>query len=92
MAAANVNNEAKESFITKIINLFPDNYVGCYDKKYYFWENGVQIAVTLTCPKTPIGETNTPPSAFAETPAPEQVEFTQTERETLSKLMEALGI
>lgn len=90
---ATLNEEAKLAFIQKIINALPkESFICANDKKYYFWENGVQIAVTLTCPKTPIGETNTPPSAFAETPAPEQVEFTQTERETLSKLMEALGI
>ena len=34
------------------------SFIGCYDKKYYFFEeeNGemVQIAISLTCPKNPI--------------------------------------
>lgn len=37
---------------------FGQNWIGEYDKKYYIWsnENGekVQIAISLTCPKTPI--------------------------------------
>lgn len=97
MAVNNINNEAKESFITRIINLSPESYVGCFDKKYIFWENGIQIAVTLTCPKTPIGG-DEPAAVFAEIPSPtseepaSRSEFTQQERDTLSKLMDALGI
>ena len=39
------------------------SFIGCYDKKYYFFEeeNGerVQIALSLTCPKVPIQVDNT---------------------------------
>lgn len=51
-------NDAKEKLINKIIQMPNISYVGCYDKKYYFYEeeNGemVQIAISLTCPKNPI--------------------------------------
>ena len=93
MAVQNVNTEAKKSFIAKIINTFPDKYVGEQDSKYYFWENGIQIAVSMTCPKVPLGENRTPPSAFSEpSEKPASVEFTQAERDTLAKILEAVGI
>ena len=51
-------NEAKEKLINKIIQMPNVSFIGCYDKKYYFFEeeNGeqVQIAISLTCPKNPI--------------------------------------
>lgn len=91
MASASLNNEAKESFITKIVNLNPDAYMGCFDKKYVFVENGVQIAVTLTCPKVPYGG-NSGDSAFVEVTAPPTIEFTADEKTNVEKLMAALGI
>ena len=52
-------NDAKEKLINKIITALGSDYVGCFDKKYYFnsEENGekVQIAISMTCPKTPVG-------------------------------------
>lgn len=52
-------NLAKENLINKIIALMGKDYIGCFDKKYYFnlEENGekVQIAITMTCPKNPVG-------------------------------------
>lgn len=51
-------NEAKEKIIHKIIDYLQDSYIGCIDKKYYFYEeeNGekIQVAISLTCPKTPV--------------------------------------
>lgn len=56
-------SQAKEVVIKKIASAFGDNYVGEYDKKVYVMapENGelVQIAISLTCPKTPITFNNT---------------------------------
>lgn len=51
--------EAKERLMKKIIGAVPaEDYVGCVDKKYYFWsiEDGqkTQVCLTLTCPKTPV--------------------------------------
>ena len=53
---------AKENVAKAIANAFGSNYLGEYDKKYYVWseENGekVQVAISMTCPKTPIGNEN----------------------------------
>lgn len=51
---------AKQVLINKIIGALSEEYVGTADNKYYFnmMENGskVQVAVSLTCPKTMLGE------------------------------------
>jgi hypothetical protein len=94
--------EAKERVIKKIAEAFGADYVGEYDKKIYVWsmEDGAkkQVALSLTCPSTPVGtvtttgfdfENMTPtvaPSTF--TPA----EITQEEAETLEAMMKRLGL
>lgn len=89
---ATLNEEAKLAFIQKIINALPkESFICANDKKYYFWENGVQIAVTLTCPKIPYGG-NSGDSAFVEVTAPPTIEFTADEKANVEKLMAALGI
>lgn len=54
---------AKDNLINKIIKDNKDAYIGCIDKKYYFWaeENGerMQIAISMTCPKAPVAAVNT---------------------------------
>lgn len=96
MAVTNVNTEAKDAFASKIINLFPNDYIGTFDKKYFFWSNGIQVCMALTCPKTPVGESSSPPSAFPPVEEKEikstTVEYTPEERATIEKLMSALGI
>lgn len=97
-------NEAKEKFINKVISQNKDNYVGCFDKKYYFWseENGerVQIAVSMTCPKNPVGEVSiskgggidfTAPKTVAPT-VHEPAEITEEEQENIKALMQRLGL
>ena len=55
-------SEAKEYVIRKIKETFGEDFVGEQDKKIYVWgqEGGekVQIAISLTCPKNPIGSLN----------------------------------
>ena len=50
---------AKESVVLKIREAFGADFIGEVDKKVYLWakENGekVQIALSLSCPKNPIG-------------------------------------
>ena len=50
--------QAKEALIKRFAAAVGADYCGEADKKYYFWsqENGerVQIAVSMTCPKTPV--------------------------------------
>jgi hypothetical protein len=50
---------AKDVVAKKIAQAFGSDYVGEFDKKIYVWaeENGekVQIAISMTCPKVPVG-------------------------------------
>lgn len=98
--------EAKEKIIQAIISILKDSYIGEYDKKHYFWseENGTkkQVAISLTCPKTPIGTVDMT-SAFSDgidfDAAPvvaqtkfEPAEITQEEQDTLAEMMKRLGL
>ena len=52
---------AKENLIKKMAAALPaGTYIGEFEKKHYFWseENGekIQIAISMTCPKNPVGE------------------------------------
>ena len=51
---------AKEQIAKKMAEVFGADWIGERDKKYYLWanENGerIQIAISMTCPKTPVGE------------------------------------
>ena len=51
---------AKEKVVNIIAKAFGKDFVGEFDKKIYVWaeENGerVQIALTMTCPKVPVGD------------------------------------
>ena len=95
--------EAKAHVVDKIKQIFGSDYIGEYEKKHYVWstENGerVQISITLTSPKNPVGEVNLSneinfdsdenptiaPTGFS--PA----EYTDEERETIERLMDQLG-
>lgn len=98
--------EAKEKIIKAIMSVLKDSYIGEYDKKHYFWseENGTkkQVAISLTCPKTPIGTVDMS-GAFgdgmdfeaAPVVAPtkfEPAEITQEEQDRLQELMQKLGL
>ena len=49
---------AKEKVEKKIAECFGEDFIGLYDRKCYVWANDggerVQIAISMTCPKTPI--------------------------------------
>ena len=51
-------NEAKEKLMNMFIEAAGDKYLGTFDKKYYFMSNEageqIQVAVSMTCPKTPV--------------------------------------
>lgn len=105
-------SEAKELITAKILECFGQNQAFVFDKKIYIntKENGenIQVALTLTCPKTMVGVENTvkpPDSAFGggldfesmgtATVAPEPfkpAEITPEERETVVDLMRRLGL
>ena len=96
-----------KSKVEQIINsAFKDNFLGIYDKKLYVQaeENGemVQIAISLTCPKTPVAVSDKP-LVFEDkldfeagtTVIPQsqvQTEISDEERQTVKELMERLGL
>lgn len=101
---------AKEAVTKKIAEAFGADYVGEVDKKLYVWsqENGekIQIAIAMTCPKTPVGET--PVMNFTEdtgdfdfsgdtsvvaTPTTfKPAEISADEKANIASLMEKLGL
>ena len=97
--------EAKKLVIDKIKEAFGSDFIGEYDKKVYVWskENGgkVQIAISLTCPKNPVGVTNLDNkldftgSNKNTVVAPEKfepAEITQEEKDNIASLMEQFGL
>lgn len=96
--------EAKANVVQRISSAFGKDFIGEFEKKVYVWstENGepVQVALALTCPKTPVGTINQSTTQDFENPmiasaAPtnfEPTEFTDNERKTVEELMSALGL
>lgn len=90
---------AKENLIKRFATAVGEDFICEKDKKFYFWstENGerVQVAVSLTVPKTPV-ECTAPGGDLnfdAETPAVNKpVEMGEDEKATLNRLMEELGL
>lgn len=101
---------AKQTVINKIAAAFGDDYIGEYDKKQYVWanENGerVQIAIALTCPKTPIeiasnvsdagGDwdftDDAPKAAPIAVSSAAPAEITEAEKQNIADLMARLGL
>jgi len=97
--------EAKEYVAKKLKEAFGEDYIGEIDKKYYVWsrEGGqrLQIAIAMTCPKTPVGnvesssgtfdwEGSTVSAAPASTFKP--VDIDDAERAKVAELMKKLGL
>lgn len=97
---------AKQNVVAKLKEVFGDDYIGENANKHYVWANDgaekVQIAISLTCPKTPIGTVDVT-SAFGDgmdfeaAPVVAQTTFTPaeiTEQETqnIAEMMAALGL
>lgn len=95
--------EAKKKVIEKIKEAFGDNFIGEANNKYYVYatEAGekMQIAISLTCPKTPVVLEGVPSFDggfdFSAPPVvkPEPVtEIKQEELDNVQALMERLGL
>lgn len=98
-------NDAKNLVIEKIKEAFGTDYVGEYDKKHYIWskEGGerIQVAISLTCPKNPVGNVNINAAAgkidfeAGPTIAPTSftpAEITDEEKQNLADMMARLGL
>lgn len=94
---------AKEQVAKRMADAFGVDWIGERDKKYYVWanENGerVQIAISMTCPKTPIGEAGAPADSnvlnFEDgttAGGKTQVEITVDEKKNVADLMARLGL
>ena len=97
---------AKENVVAKIQEAFGTDWIGEENKKYYVWAKDgsekVQICISLTCPKNPVGTVDMS-SAFGDgidfeaTPIVAQTTFTpaeitEEEKQNLADLMERLGL
>lgn len=97
---------AKQNIIKKIQKVFGEDFVGEFNNKYYVWESDggerVQIAISLTCPKNPLGEVTggmvfgdgidfaaTPIAATVTAPS---AEITQEEKDNIAEIMARLGL
>lgn len=100
-------NEAKEAVTKKLQEAFGADFIGIYDKKIYVWakENGerIQIALSMTCPKTPIGSSEMDAAAASvktasgdwnfETPTTRPVvDFTPEEKERIAALIKQFDL
>lgn len=98
---------AKDKVMEAIRNAFDTDFIGVYDKKGYVWvDDGgpkIQVAISLTCPKTPVGEVpiSDPESAgglnFEESTAVgvdtfTPADFTEEEIQKIDSLVERLGL
>lgn len=95
---------AKQNIVAKIKEIFEKDYVGENANKHYIWADDggerVQIAISLTCPKVPLGEVNVNTGGgidFTAQPvvAPtkfEPAEITEEEQNNLKELMARLGL
>ena len=97
----------KQNVVNKIKQAFGADYIGEYDKKFYVWtqENGerIQIAISLTCPKTMVAVADAPatgdfnfeddaPSTVVAAGAYQPAEITPEERERVNDLIKKLGL
>lgn len=96
---------AKDAVVEKIAEAFGEDFLGSYDKKYYVRakENGqyIQIAISLTCPKTPVenfgsmdfgnNELNFEDGETIK-PMKKTTEISPQEEENLRELMAKLGL
>lgn len=95
---------AKDYVAKKLAETFGEYYLGEVDKKYYVEapENGemVQIAIAMTCPKSPVAVSSAPVvrsggidfTAEAPLVAPATKEITKEERDTVADMMRRLGL
>ena len=92
-------NIAKENLIKRFATAVGEDFICEKDKKFYFWstENGerVQVAVSMTVPKTPVECTAPGGDLNFETEnvtTVKPVEMQESEKEILDRLMKELDL
>ena len=98
-------SQAKSAVEAKLQEAFGKDYIGVFGGKYYIWADDggeqVQIAIALTCPKTPVGEVNIgnvgghnfsdDHKIVAAVPST-LTEITEEEQKNIADLIKALGL
>ena len=98
--------EAKINVANRIKEAFGSDWDGEYDKKWYVWgyENGekIQICISMTCPKNPIGiteqnfEEDTEDWNFEESAVKPQkyepAQISEEETKNIQEMMKRLGL
>lgn len=100
--------EAKTKIANKLAEVFGQDWIGEYDKKYYVWssESGerIQVCISMTCPKTPIevttnvasdGDWDWNDSKLASAVAVANAapaEITEEEKQNIADLLNKLGL
>lgn len=98
--------EAKAQVVEKIKSIYGSDYIGENTNKHYVWEKEggekIQIAISLTCPKNPIGTvdmSNAFGDGFDFEAEPivvqakfEPAEITPEETQNLADMMAKLGL
>ena len=99
--------KAKSEVHDRIKKAFGSDYIGEFDKKIFVWGNDeggqkMQIAITMTCPKTPVGNIveekkeafdwseDVTKTGMVGTFKP--IEIEDSEREKVAELMKKLGL
>ncbi len=86
-------NTAKVNVAKKLQEAFGNDYVGEADKKYYVWADDggerVQIALTMTCPKSFLEAA--PPKREAPELQVQETEFTTAELDRMRSNLRKLG-
>ena len=99
---------AKDLVNKKLKEVFGEDYIGPVNGKTYVWADDggerVQIAIALTCPKTPVTTVNVTQLDYGADGIDfevldrnvivdnNQIEFTQEEENNITTLMEKLGL
>ena len=87
------NEQHAREYLLKIKETFGSDYIGIIDKKVYIWGNAgnerVQIAISLTCPKTSASVSTTEMINFEDN-SEKNLEFTKEEEDTIAKLLERM--
>lgn len=100
--------EAKAKIANKLAEVFGQDWIGEYDKKYYLWssESGerIQVCISMTCPKTPIevatnvdtsGDWNwdeSKPAGAVAVAKAAPAEITEEEKQNIADLLTKLGL
>ena len=87
---------AKAKVIEKIKEALGADFIGEVDKKIYVWADDggerVQICISMTCPKTPVGGVAVSQSTEEIPQTQEAFEVTPQEEKTIEDLMKKLGL